>query len=84
MGIVRDNQWRTFAACLDVPDPEIFFWPDTVDKAKAYCLDCPVIDRCLSYAESLDSQGVIIGAHGIWGGLTEKERREKRRQRRVA
>jgi len=38
-------------------------------KAKAICAECPVRAECLDYA--LD----IREPHGIWGGLTEAERR---------
>lgn len=39
-------------------------------RAKEICLECGVRDDCLDYALSIREQ------HGIWGGLTENERRE--------
>ena len=66
--------WRD-AACRDA-DPELFF-PDgdtrsaraQVKMAKLICRGCPVSATCLSWA--LDSNQEA----GIWGGLTEDERR---------
>lgn len=46
--------------------------------AKAICADCPVRIECLEYA-------LVTGAnHGIWGGLSERERKRIRHQRRIA
>lgn len=41
-------------------------------KAKKICFECPVQVSCLSYALYHES-------HGIWGGLTERERQTMRR-----
>jgi WhiB family transcriptional regulator, redox-sensing transcriptional regulator len=73
--------WRQSAACLG-GDPELFFPVGTsgpavlqVEAAKAVCRGCPVAAPCLTWA--LDA-GV---EHGVWGGLTEEERRALRRRR---
>ena len=67
-------------------DPDLFFGPDAEfvsarqqreAEARAICAGCPVRDSCLAYA--LDT-----GEAGIWGGLTEDERRALRRQRRAS
>ena len=69
----RRPDWRDDAACRDA-DPELFF-PDSrsawgqVKRAKLICRGCPVSATCLSWA--LDSNQEA----GIWGGLTEDERR---------
>ncbi|MEU6642520.1 WhiB family transcriptional regulator [Saccharomonospora sp. NPDC046836] len=73
--------WRHRAACRD-EDPELFF-PVTdlgpgaqqTARAKAVCARCPVREQCLRYAldNGLD--------HGIFGGMTERERRELVRRR---
>jgi WhiB family redox-sensing transcriptional regulator len=58
-------------------DPDLFF-PErgaSTREAKAVCRGCEVRDECLEYA--LD-QGEKFG---IWGGLSERERRRVRRQR---
>lgn len=72
--------WRDRAACRDL-DTELFFpigttGPalDQAEQAKAVCAGCPVRAECLAWA--LDS-----GQDGIWGGLTEDQRRTLRRGR---
>jgi WhiB family transcriptional regulator, redox-sensing transcriptional regulator len=78
--------WQADAACRD-EDPELFFpisevgpGARQVAEAKAVCARCPVRDRCLDYAvaNGLD--------HGVFGGLTDRERRAlaRRRHQRVA
>ncbi len=72
--------WRNRAACGD-EDPELFFplgktGPSLqqIEDAKAVCARCPVIDPCLDEAlgNGLD--------FGVWGGLSEDERRTLRRR----
>lgn len=67
--------WRDHAACRDV-DPELFFpvgksGPalEQVEKAKSICWRCPVSAPCRDWAIATAQDG------GIWGGLTEDERR---------
>ena len=70
--------WIEHAACVGV-DPNIFFPEQGVQdnsKARAICASCPVKRQCGDYA--VDEYIV----HGIWGGMSEKERRPIRRQRR--
>ena len=79
----RRPDWRDEAACRDA-DPELFF-PDTgigsararVKMAKLICRGCPVSATCLSWALA-DGQEA-----GIWGGLTEDERRRLYRRGRL-
>ena len=67
--------WRDAAACRDA-DPELFF-PDgdlgsaraQLKTAKLICRGCPVSATCLSWALASGQEA------GIWGGLTEDERR---------
>ena len=67
--------WRDDAACLKV-DPDLFF-PDgdirsaraQVKRAKLICRSCPVTAACLNWALASGQEA------GIWGGLTEDERR---------
>jgi WhiB family transcriptional regulator, redox-sensing transcriptional regulator len=76
----RRPDWRDRAACRDT-DPELFF-PDgdnrsartKVKAAKLVCRGCPVNTACLSWALTSDQQA------GIWGGLTEEERRRLHRR----
>lgn len=48
---------------------------EQIERAKAVCQHCPVITECLEWA-LLTKQDA-----GIWGGLTEDERRTLRRTR---
>lgn len=71
--------WRQMAACL-TEDPELFFpvgttGPafDQIQQAKAVCRRCPVVQQCLQWA--LDNHQDF----GVWGGLSEEERRNVRR-----
>lgn len=44
-------------------------------KAKQLCQQCPVVVECLQTA--LDDEGL----RGVWGGMTDIERRRERRRR---
>jgi WhiB family transcriptional regulator, redox-sensing transcriptional regulator len=68
----RRRHWRVEAACRDA-DPDLFF-PDSevlaqVKTAKLICRGCPVRLTCLSWALASGQEA------GVWGGLTEGERR---------
>jgi len=71
-----DPSWRQQAACRGMP-PDLFFTDRGYDTgtAKKVCAGCPVRDACLTYA--LDT-GVRFG---VWGGLSEKQRKRLRRGR---
>ena len=73
-----DTSWRDEAACRGL-DTEVFFplSDEEADEAKAICATCPVREECLEFA-LLTRQD-----DGVWGGLTEAERRRLRRRRRV-
>jgi WhiB family redox-sensing transcriptional regulator len=87
-GDQRPDSWRDQAACLDV-DPDLFF-PDgkvgpaaqaQVVEAKAVCATCPVLGQCRAWA--LTHSRLV--EYGVFGGLSEDERRaELRRQARRA
>jgi WhiB family redox-sensing transcriptional regulator len=72
----RDDEepsWRDLALCAET-DPEAFF-PEkggSVRQAKAVCRGCDVRVQCLEYALEHDEK------FGIWGGLSERERRRVR------
>jgi WhiB family redox-sensing transcriptional regulator len=68
--------WQTDALCAQT-DPEAFF-PEkggSTRDAKKICTTCEVKAQCLDYALSNDER------FGIWGGLSERERRRLRRAR---
>ena len=69
-----DPQWQENALCAQT-DPEAFF-PEkggSTREAKRICLGCEVKDACLEYALANDER------FGIWGGLSERERRRLKR-----
>ena len=73
-GNVRDRGWQDRALCAQT-DPEAFF-PEkggSTREAKRICLGCEVRDACLEYALANDER------FGIWGGLSERERRRLKR-----
>jgi WhiB family transcriptional regulator, redox-sensing transcriptional regulator len=68
------DTWQGQALCAQT-DPEAFF-PEkggSTSAAKRICLGCPVRARCLDYAVAHDER------FGIWGGLSERERRRLKR-----
>src|SRR3978361_2516851 len=72
-----DESWRLDGLCAET-DPEAFF-PEkggSTRDAKRVCAGCPVRLECLEYALGNDER------FGIWGGLSERERRRVRLQRR--
>jgi WhiB family redox-sensing transcriptional regulator len=72
------DQWRDEASCR-ASDPDLFFPVgsialDEIHAAKAVCTGCAVRRACLDFALRTNQEA------GIWGGLTEEERRGLRRQ----
>ncbi|MFF3511577.1 WhiB family transcriptional regulator [Streptomyces sp. NPDC002573] len=71
----RKPDWRTSAACRGLGDA---MFPDSnknaIEAAKALCRSCPVVNTCLQFALN---EGI---PHGVFGGLTEKERAGLRRR----
>ena len=82
MTVIADTlaEWWSLAACQSA-DPELFF-PISgtgpalgqVARAKAVCAACSVRSDCLRYALSAGP------LQGVWGGLTEEERRRLRQR----
>ena len=77
-----NDGWRKRAACRDA-NPELFFsvgqGPDAeafTEAAKKVCGRCPVRKQCLDWALTTDQD------YGVWGGLTEDERRAAQGRRR--
>jgi WhiB family transcriptional regulator, redox-sensing transcriptional regulator len=70
----EEDQWQERALCAQT-DPEAFF-PEkggSTREAKRICQGCEVKDMCLEYALANDER------FGIWGGLSERERRRLKR-----
>ena len=67
--------WQERALCAQT-DPEAFF-PEkggSTREAKRVCMSCDVRPECLSYALANDER------FGIWGGLSERERRRVKKR----
>lgn len=75
-----DSSFMDHGAC-NGDDPDLFFPPpgrlDLMATAKAICARCPVREECLDYAL------VTRQVHGVWGGMSERERSRIRRRRRT-
>jgi len=80
------ESWRYLAKCRGM-DTEMWFPPrdktkykTIADASKAVCFgadgfpECPVRKQCLLYAENMDDQ------HGIWGGMSHRERNALKRK----
>jgi WhiB family redox-sensing transcriptional regulator len=71
--------WRQQARCRGV-DPEVFYPvsddDEDAEEAKSICALCPVREACLEFALTTREK------NGVWGGLTERERRRVLRRRR--
>jgi len=75
----EEASWQDMANCLGV-DPDLFF-PErgaSTREAKEVCRGCVVREDCLEYALANGEK------FGIWGGMSERERRRIRRQRALA
>ena len=76
---MSEDGWRLDALCAET-DPEAFF-PEkggSTREAKRVCTGCAVRAECLEFALTNDER------FGIWGGLSERERRRLRLVRRDA
>ncbi|WP_318152398.1 WhiB family transcriptional regulator [Brachybacterium huguangmaarense] len=70
-----EASWQERALCAQT-DPEAFF-PEkggSTREAKKVCVSCEVRAECLEYALQNDER------FGIWGGLSERERRKLKRR----
>jgi WhiB family redox-sensing transcriptional regulator len=72
--------WRHRAICRD-EDPELFFPVGTsgpavlqIAEAKTVCPRCPVVSECLAHALGSGEDA------GVWGGMSEDERRALKRR----
>lgn len=74
MATLNPDDWPLLAKCRGMNDA---LFPEGKDqkRAKAICMGCPVRAQCL--AEALDNHI----EWGVWGGMTERERRQLLRQR---
>jgi len=68
--------WQTLAACQGYP-PAMFFPErgDSANPAREVCAGCQVRDECLAHAFAVPERC------GVWGGLSERQRRKVRTRR---
>ncbi|WP_053801336.1 WhiB family transcriptional regulator [Streptomyces rimosus] len=74
---MRNLDWTDEALCRQV-DPELWF-PETGHTSKAakeICARCPVLQSCREWAAQTTA-GELSVAQGVWGGMTERERRQQ-------
>jgi WhiB family redox-sensing transcriptional regulator len=74
-GLPEEQNWQERALCSQT-DPEAFF-PEkggSTREAKNICVGCEVRGECLEYALEHDER------FGVWGGLSERERRRVKRR----
>jgi len=62
-------QWGQHGACSAIEPDALFVRGAAQQIAKKVCIGCPVVVECL--ADSLDNQTEF----GVWGGMTERQRR---------
>ncbi|WP_372346214.1 WhiB family transcriptional regulator [Streptomyces sp. KL116D] len=67
--------WWEHAACRTTDPDELFVEGAAQSSAKRVCAGCEVRTECLAHA--LDQRI----EHGVWGGMTERERRALLRRR---
>ena len=79
--LLESGLWRNTANCREV-DPTVFFPIGStgsalrqIEAAKAVCINCSVKDLCLEFALKTNQDS------GVWGGASEDERRQIRRDR---
>lgn len=72
----RGTDWRDNGLCAIHPEPDLWFPPgdstryaDQVEQAKRICRACPVTWQCAQWALKQEEP------HGVWGGLSEADRR---------
>ena len=69
------EDWTIAAACRGMDPDELFVQGAAQNRAKTVCAACPVRTECL--ADALDNRVEF----GVWGGMTERERRALLRRR---
>ena len=70
-----NGEWASRAACTMTDPDALFVQGAAQNRAKVICAGCSVRTECL--ADALDNRVEF----GVWGGMTERERRALLRQR---
>jgi WhiB family redox-sensing transcriptional regulator len=72
---INSYDWAARGACRSTDPDTLFVQGAAQNRAKTVCMSCPVRTECL--ADALDHQIEF----GVWGGMTERERRALLRRR---
>ncbi len=75
MRVTEDVNWTTRGACLQIAPDDLFVQGAAQRSARSVCSGCTVKLECL--ADALDHRVEF----GVWGGMTERERRALLRRR---
>lgn len=68
--VLEERPWSVFAACQEAKDVSFFPQNKADERAAAgICAICPVRDECLDHALATNER------LGMWGGVSEKQRR---------
>jgi WhiB family redox-sensing transcriptional regulator len=67
--MIDDHGWVEYALCAEDEPDSLFVQGAAQRQVRMRCMECPVRLECL--ADALQSQM----SYGVWGGLTERERR---------
>ncbi|MEX3101201.1 MULTISPECIES: WhiB family transcriptional regulator [unclassified Streptomyces] len=75
--LTRPGAWKDLAVCT-AEDPEVFF-PGPEDRlnteyARQICMACPVREACLEDALQAEGGRSVRSRHGVYGGLSPKQR----------
>ena len=73
--VIWHTNWAARAVCRTGCPDELFAKGAAQQSAKVICQRCPVVAECL--ADALDNRT----EYGVWGGMTERERRALLRRR---
>lgn len=74
--LINRESWQAEGICRQVDIGDMWF-PEkggSTKEAKAVCAACPVAAQCLEYALSHEER------FGVWGGFSERERRQMKRR----
>ena len=82
------RKWMEKGRCVSrIPkEVDFFYSTETREQAKAFCVPCPVREKCLEYALNEIDHGnsdKVVATMGVWGGKDGEERVAIRHQRRV-
>ena len=69
--LLPEREWQEYGACRET-DPEAFYplEGESTAPAKQVCAGCEVREECLEYALANRE------THGVWGGLSDRQRRK--------